>query len=285
MPKEKPFRPAPAVFAAPSPEASLCLHFINEAQLAGWRAIPEYPKSRFDILLIAEDWVQTAGAVPGDQIGVQAKMNFSTDLMRQLREHVTRQRKWNNPDYIVGLVPQVPSTPAAKKKLESLEYLGIGLLSAYTIFNGNQHETTTATVNLEDIKKLGHRHPFPGRIPPPRDDYPFVLPGSVGGQHWSEWKDRAMKFLIEVHLGDGTLMLSDFRKGKLDPRLWLNKGWVTRTGQKLGTQDIYKLNPESRSDRPDLMHPYEFVRQLEERRNEQEESRTCSGRDKTDTGE
>lgn len=266
--KDQPFRPAPAQFAAPSPESSLCLHFIHEALLMGWRCIPEYPKSRFDILLIAEEWVQTKDAKPGMQIGVQAKMNFSKELLDQLRHPLSYQRVWNNPDYIVGLIPQLRLNEASKKKLEMLKMWGVGLFTAYDVFNGNEHETTKRSVNLADMSKVGKKHDFLGRVPPPKPDYPFTLPGSVGGQHWSPWKERAMNFVVDmVRRGDG-MTLSDFHKAKVDPKIWIRKGWITRTGERRGRAELFKFNPESRDDRVDLQHPYEFQRRMQEKAKE-----------------
>lgn len=268
--KDQPFRPAPDAFAAPTPEASLCLHFIHEALLMGWRCIPEYPKSRFDILLIAEDWVSTEGAVPGMQIGVQAKMGFTNPLMKQLEHPLKWERRWNNPDFIVGLVPQVKTSAAAKEKLVTLQLLGIGLFTAYDTFAGNDHADTKASVNLADMSKVGIRHSFLGRVPPPRDDYPFTLPGSVGGQHWSAWKDKAIDFVMAMVIRGESFVLKDFHTHKVDPKIWIRKGWVTLTGERRGKSDLYKLNPESRDDRVDLQHPHEFERRLRKKRHEEE---------------
>ena len=270
MAKDEPFRPAPEVFAAPSPEASLCLHFIHEALLMGWRCIPEYPKSRFDILHIAEKWVSTQGATPGMQIGVQAKMGFTNPLMRQLEHPLRYQRMWNNPDFIVGLVPQVKPTAASKAKLVTLQMLGIGLFTAYDTFAGNDHPDTKRSVNLADLSKAGIRHNFAGRVPPPREDYPFTLPGSVGGQHWSAWKEKAIDFVVAMTIRGEPFILKDFYEHGIDPKVWIRKGWVTRTGERRGRSDLFKLNPESRDDRVDLQHQWEFERRLRKKRHEEE---------------
>lgn len=236
----------------------------------GWRCIPEYPKSRFDILLIAEDWVSTKGATPGMQIGVQAKMAFTLPLMQQLEHPLKRERKWNNPDYIVGLVPQVKASAAAKQKLVTLELLGIGLFTAYDTFAGNDHPDTKVSVNLTDMSKAGIRHDFLGRVPPPRSDYPFTVPGSVGGQHWSPWKEKAIDFVVAMVIRGEPFLLKDFHLHKVDPKIWIRKGWVTLTGERRGRSDLYKLNPESRDDRVDLQHPHEFERRLRKMRHEEE---------------
>lgn len=258
---DKPFKPAMESFAAPSPEASLCLHFIHEALLFGWRCIPEYPRSRFDILLIAEEWVSTKDAVPGIQVGVQAKMGFTKPLMTQLRKHVTTQRKWNNPDFIVGLVPQVLTGQSAKTKLVTLDNLGIGLFTAYDVFNGNEHEGTKSSVNLADMSKFGRRHIYPGRVPPPPPDYPFTVPGSIGGQHWSPWKEKAMNLVVDISKRGGEILLKDFVNHKVDHKRWITKGWIIYAEHR-GRVDIYKLNPLSPRDRVDLQHPWEFKRRL-----------------------
>lgn len=258
----KPFKPPVASYAAPSPEVSLCLHLVDEAQLAGWRVIPEYPNSRFDMLLIAEEWVTTVGAEPGMQIGVQAKMHFNKELMRQLQEPLWRSRRWNNPEYLVGLVPQVPSTTAAKLKAAELERAGIGLFAAYATFCGNEHPDTKVQRNLDDLSRVGRKHSFPGRVPPPRADYPFVLPGAVGGQHWSHWKDKSMAFVVWATVNTD-FKLADIRRFKMDNRVWISQGWIVRTGRRDGHHDIYTLNPESRN-RIDHLHRYEFQRQLQE---------------------
>lgn len=241
----------------------MCLHLINEAQLAGWRAIPEYPKSRFDIFLVAEKWVTTAGAEPGTQVGVQAKMGFNKELVHQLNNHLRRQRRWNNPEYIVGLVPQIPSTAAARQKQAELKVLGIGLFDAYSTFAGNEHPDTKAAENFKDISKFGKKHDFYGRVPVPPEDYPFVLPGNVGGAHWSDWKEKAINFLVAVTARGGELFLSTFAEFGINQTIWIRKGWVTRTGRKVGRKDVYHLNPECLEGRPDIVHPYEFQRRLE----------------------
>lgn len=262
----KPFKPPVASYAAPTPEVSLCLHLVDEAQLAGWRVVPEYPSSRFDLLLIAEEWVTTTGAEPGTQIGVQAKMHFNKELMRQLQEPLRRSRRWNNPEYLVGLVPQVPSTTAAKLKVAELERAGIGLFAAYSTFCGNEHPDTVVQKNLVDLSRVGRRHSFPGRVPPPRADYPFVLPGAPSGQHWSQWKDKAMAFVAWAH-NNPDFYLSRIDDFKMDRRVWIDQGWIVRTGVKVGRRDCYILNPESRN-RIDHLHPYEFQRRLQEYKNE-----------------
>lgn len=258
----KPFKPAVESFWAPSPEVSLCYHFIHEAIYWGWRCIPEYPRSRFDIFMIAEEWVSTKGAAPGMQVGVQAKTGFTNPLMQQLKKHITNQKRWNNPEYIVGLIPQILSGPHAKKKLLTLKQLGIGLFTAYDTFNGNEHEDTAVSVNLADMSKFGQRHIFPGRVIPPRPDYPFTTPGSVGGQHWSPWKEKAMNLVVDISKRGGEIFLKDFVNHKVDHKRWIIKGWVTRTGEHRGKVDVYKLNPESPKDRVDLQHPWEFKRRL-----------------------
>ncbi len=257
-----PFRPAMDVFAAPSPESSLCLHFFHEALLRGWRCIPEYPRSRFDILLIAEEWVSTEGASPGTQIGVQAKMGLNASLMKQLEKPVRYEMRWNNPDYIVGLVPQVRPNSSSKKKLASLDMWGVGLFTAYDVFAGNEHEDTKYSVNLNNMLKAGTRHRFAGRVPPPPPDYPFTLPGSVGGQHWSPWKEKAINIVVKLTHRGGLFTLQDIKDGGIDPKRWIQKGWITLTGEKRGRSYLYKLNPQSKMDRVDLQHPWEFKRRL-----------------------
>lgn len=256
----QPFRPAP--FEAPSPESALCLHFIGEAVLWGWRCIPEYPRSRFDILLIAEPWVATAGAAPGMQIGIQAKMGFTNPLMNQLERPLKYERRWNNPDYVVGLVPQLRLNASSKKKLETLKMWGAGLFTAYDVFAGNDHPDTKESVNLADMSKAGAQQTFLGRIPPPRHDYPFTMPGSVGGQHWSPWKEKAINFMVQMHHRGEGYTLKDFKQAKVDPKVWIHKGWIVATGERRGKVDVYRLNSQSPKDRVDLQHPWEYERRL-----------------------
>lgn len=261
----KPFRPATAVYAAPTPEVSLCLHFVDEATQYGWRCIPEYPNSRFDMLMVAEPWVSTRGAVPGMQVGVQAKMELTEALMKQIEQPLRHLRNWSNPEYLVALIPVLRVSAATRAKLESLSMMGVGLFTAYETFNGNDHETTKEAKNLEDMSKFGSAHQFRGRVLVPPADYPFVLPGSVGGQHWSPWKDKALNLIVNVLSRDGKFLLSDFRQHKVDPKIWINYKWIEKTEEKVGAASIYLLNPQSPRTRVDLQHPHEFKRRMKEK--------------------
>lgn len=262
---EKPFRPATAVYAAPTPEVSLCLRLVDEAIQYGWRCIPEYPKSRFDILLIAEPWVSTEGAVPGMQVGVQAKMELTEVLMKQIEYPLRHLRNWSNPEYLVALIPVLRVSAATRSKVDSLKMMGVGLFTAYDTFNGNEHPTTKESQNLVDMKKFGRPHQFRGQVLAPPADYPFVLPGSVGGQHWSPWKDKALNLIVNVLSRDGKFLLADFREHKVDPRVWLDSGWIEKTEEKVGAASVYKLSSNSPRRRVDLQHPHEFKRRMKEK--------------------
>jgi hypothetical protein len=159
------------------------------------------------------------------------------------------------------LIPELPVSGAAKKKLDTLALWGVGLFTAYDAFNGNDSPNTVLSSNLSDMKKFGRRHDFRGRIPPPPPDYPFVLPGSVGGQHWSEWKDRALNFMLAV---DGKeFPLSEFRKHKVDHKIWVKKKWVLPSGNAAKGRPLYTLNPQADNGRLDATYPHEFARRKE----------------------
>ena len=188
-------------------------------------------------------------------------MSFTKELMNQLRKHFTLQLKWNNPDYIVGLIPELPVSNAAKIKLDTLALWGVGLFTAYDAFNGNESPDTVVSSNLSDTKKFGRQHQFRGRIPPPAKDYPFVLPGSVGGQHWSDWKEKAITFMLAVL--NKEFSLGELRKHKIDPKIWVNRKWVLPTGNTQKGKPLYILNPVADNGRLDATYPYEFARRKE----------------------
>lgn len=262
-PRPKPFHPPPPEYDTGQPESSLCYALVDEALLAGWDFYPEHPQGRFDIVLVAREGCSTLGADPGMQIGVQAKMKLNEDVLQQLSRAVTREKKWNGPDRLVALVPELPRTPKEKEVEGRLFALGIGVFAAYVTFNGNDNTETRRAVNLDTLVRAGSSTPFPGRLPLPEEVPAAIQPGMSSPLVWGKWQQTSMKLLVRASQADVTSVDAD-EMGVTGFKFMLQGRypWLIRVG-KVGRRHTYRLNPEAGPDRLDKKFPDMFAKYME----------------------
>lgn len=251
MPKKSPpkfYKPPPEYLPGCAPEQALCYDFIIEAIEAGWRVYPEYPHSRFDMLLVAEEGCSTKGVEVGTQIGVQAKMSLNPELTGQL-VRATRFTKWSGPDYVVALIPGAPRTPAEKNLEDIIFGLGHGLFYVYSYFESHAHHGNLRRKNLETTIHFGQKRKFSKRIELPELNV-WVEPGVKSPTSLTDWRTKAVKRCMELEgIGDFTRKEFQALKPKMDMKLWITEEWVVKAGQR-GREFLYKINPDS-SNRPD----------------------------------
>ncbi len=243
------YDPPPPHLLECAAEQALCYDFIDEAQLMGWKVFPEYPDSTFDLLLVAEDGCFTEGVKPGTQIGVQAKMHANLDLLRQML-NVSEQRK-RGPDYFVALVPAAPKTDGERTVARALKRMHLGFFYVYEYFDGN-HNRAIKRKNLLTTKHFGSHQKHQEQIVLPEVDT-WTEPGVASPSPVSTWMMRAIKFCMELErLGAADYI--EFGRHKMHVQRWIDANWVIQDGRQ-GRRFLYKLNPGSPGDRPDLRHP------------------------------
>lgn len=274
------YDPLPEHLPGCKPEQALCYDFIIECIEAGWRVYPEYPHSKFDMLLVAEEGCSTKGVEVGTQIGVQAKMKLNPKLMQQMvRSH--GHPTWRGPDYVVALVPAAPRTPAEKGQADILFALGHGLFYVYSHFESHDRDRNLRRRNLETTAFFGVRSNRKRVVLP--EIYVWVEPGVPSPTSVTGWRQNAVKRVMALE-GIGTFTRKEFKamKPKLDMKLWLDEGWVVFTGEKRGREFIYRLaDTEDRPDRADRVgrDVRKELERLHEARARQEEVEQAEARE------
>lgn len=262
--RPKPFYPPPPEYDAGSPESSLCYALIDEAIVAGWDFYPEHPRGRFDILLVAREGCSTALAEPGVQIGVQAKMKLNEELLQQLSRAINKEHRWNGPDRLVALVPEMPRTKKEKEIESRLFALGVGIFAAYVTFQGNDSTETRRAVNLDTLARAGAGMPFPGRLALPKEVPEGIQPGMSSPLVWSDWQQRTMRLIVRAARQEITV--ADVEELGVRGFKFMTNGripWFKHVG-KVGRRFTYVLNPEVARDRLDIKFPDMFRKYKEE---------------------
>jgi hypothetical protein len=260
-PKKRPdfYQPPPPELIDCAPEQALCYDFIEQAIAAGWRVLPEYPNSRFDMLLVAEEGCSTAGVLAGTQVGVQAKMKLNVEVLGQLF-NATRHTHYPGPDYVVALVPGKSRTDSEHTLEEALRKLGYGFFYMYDHFDGHEHpQWNRKHSNLDHMLGFGKHTEFKKRLKMPEVHF-WTEPGIASPSSVSTWKIRAIKFCIELDRIGG-MTYKDFSTHRMTISTWKNAGWVIAAPEKSGRAQLYILNPDSK-ERPDRRHP-ELRKELE----------------------
>jgi len=259
-PKKRPdfYQPPPPELAHCAPEQALCYEFIEQAIAAGWKVIPEYPNSRFDMLLVAEEGCSTSGVASGTQIGVQAKMKLNVEVCGQLLQS-TRHTHYPGPDYVVALVPGKSRTDSERTLEEMIKKLGYGFFYIYDHFDGHDAQWNKKRNNLDHMLGFGERTKFKKQLKLPEVHF-WVEPGIASPSSVSTWKINAVKFCIALDRAGG-MTYKDFAKARMTLKTWRDAGWVVEKNEKSGRAQIYILNPDS-NERPDRRHP-DLRKQLE----------------------
>lgn len=244
------------------PEQALCHDFIEEAQHHGWHVYPEYPESRFDLYLVAEADCTTRGVRPGVQVGVHAKMHANIDLLGQLQTVARRDRYRHRrgPDYIAALVPGRAVTQTEHVVGEAIRLMGLGFFYMFETHEGPNSRYNRKRANLRTLDYFGERqHAVADRLPLPELEW-WTEPGVPSPTPLTAWQLRTLRFIIEFEKAEVFDYL-DFQKNRQNIALWLHSDWVVQAGHRGPRKRvIYKLNPNSPKDRPDLKMPEVFKR-------------------------
>lgn len=200
-------------------EAELCDAFVESAKLSDWQAYPEC--GNWDLLMVRD----------GIQVGIEAKMRCSLEVVTQAMPKRSRYRAVPSPHYVGVLVPF--TSPALNE-----------VCSALKILTFDHSFMEVARMWQEHGAPSGHR---PGDlrldikpeyvIEAPRIELPVVAVQTSGGRpspkRMSKWRVSALRLCILLERR-GDLSSQDFRSEKMDITRWRNGRWITRNG------DVYR---------------------------------------------
>lgn len=214
-------------------ETDLCVAFSDHAKSLGWRVFPE--TSGWDLLLVATDAVQTAGAVSGDQIGVQAKLRDNLEVLDQARP---KRYGDKGPHYHAVLVPLArPEFTSIANDLGILVF--IGAKQKFSYGKGKVVPTPGMGIELAWIpvnKKLYYSesewHP---------EFEIWTPPGVKSPQSITPWKISAVRLCLDA-VERGYVCSSHFRDAKVSMARWVQNKWVIPAG-KINRSVKYELNP------------------------------------------
>lgn len=218
-------------------ENELCRGFAEYAQELGWKVYPE--TSNQDMLLIATDKVEIAGASAGTQIGVQAKMVDNLDVLAQAMPSVEEK----GPHYHAVLVPRAK---------ENFKYLARRL--RIVIFTGMEFTYP----EQQDYRKWRDKtwlKSFRGNLTSlPRAyqlyyDEPlwhpdieiWTPPGVKSPKSLSPWKINSVRLCLHG-LKKGYLTSADFKEFNISMKRWVDSKWIVDTGEKHWRYKKFVLN-------------------------------------------
>jgi hypothetical protein len=213
-------RPGAPSFAS---EAELCASFAAFAKTRGWAVHPE--TSDFDLLLV---WDKDFGhpQVPGDVVGVQAKMRPSLELLAQAKPNWMAA---TGPDFHVLVVPQT-----------SGPFLAVTQALGLSVSTPGHYGW-----NLS----LGKRHHYPKR--PWYPAVPVEMEAGVPSpRSVTKWKMTAVRLCLHG-VQRGYLTAADFGDFGISIRRWVDQGWIQDTGLKEGKLKKYRVAERA----PHTMYP------------------------------
>jgi hypothetical protein len=182
-------------------EADLCAAFNAWAQQQGWTPYPE--TAGFDILLVHGD---------GTQIGVQAKLRFNIDVIRQILEGT--ESVWGShagPDYRAVLTPESGCQSIT-------DALGVQAFSAERFSYGATKQGFSPAIEVKS--SYGGWHYW---NPEKRCELPAYVPdvvaGASGPTQLTKWKVGALHVAAVLELR-GFVTREDFRDAGIDHRRW-----------------------------------------------------------------
>lgn len=225
-------------------ETELCAQLIDVARAAGYQAHPEV--GNWDVLLVCRE--------TGDQVGVQAKLRPSVDVLAQA---LTDERH-PGPEVHAVLVPTA-----------SRAFLSVARTSRVHVFQGVHLGSLDMPTVLARAQRWQHRVRewapeveirFPAGVPSPKRVTP--------------WKMSAVKLCLLAR-SRGYVTRKDLTELKLDPTWWFNPKFgpvltprlVEREGGSEVRRGEYVLHDSSSPMVPDLRWP-EVVDALQRRERE-----------------
>lgn len=196
-------------------ETQLCADFLANLE-DGWVAYPE--TAGFDILLVRK--------ADGFQIGVEAKLQLNAKVLSQALD---RQESYDTrgPDCRAALIPNgrvVEGVPGL------LPHLAVTVIEMRAPWDRGRHGPAYRP-NLPTVKD---RYQYEGRewfelCPTERCTLPEYVPDVVAGDkapiQLTDWKIKAIKIAILLER-DGIITRKHFKALRIDPRLWVDRGWV-----------------------------------------------------------
>lgn len=191
-------------------EADLCAAFLAWLP-KGWTAYPE--TGDFDILLSRDD--------DGFQIGVEAKLRLNPVVVAQVLE---TDFESIGPDCRAVLVPRGKVVAGMEAICEHL---------AVTVIKPGSYGGFVPSLPKDDFWHRGSASSWhelcPLRRVPLPDYVPDVAAGVAGPLKLTRWKIGAIKIAVLCERR-GFVTRKDFRAIGIDPRRWLDGGWLRKGG-------------------------------------------------------
>jgi hypothetical protein len=182
--------------------------WTSYAETAGW-----------DILLVSKN--------DGTQIGIEAKLKLTVEVLNQALGDRWRGEYVSGPDYRAVLVPD----DAVQNGIENLAAkLGVVVLTQRP---PNQYQKDHHfSPNLPHIGPTGWGHEWPNWLPHHREKLPEYVPDVCAGDaaplQLSDWKIQALK--IQAILAERPVLRTDFTALKINMSRW-TQFWLTKTPQ------------------------------------------------------
>lgn len=231
-------------------ENELCEAFAEAMKEKGWRAYPE--TSGFDLLLVATKDVKRRDILPGDQIGIEAKMRANVEVLYQA---VPKPYVNQGPNFHAVLVPA--ASRAFEYIARSLEV--VVFKSMWESWNRSWKKGAFNFPPLLNSYRLYYEEPcwYP-------DADIWVPPGVSSPITISKWKIKAMELCLAAEAKNGEVTSQDFRAHGVAMARWVQCGWIKPTGNKRGRYMLYRLDPNAVNTPPHKRWPeiFEAVRKM-----------------------
>jgi hypothetical protein len=209
-------------------EAALCRAFIEAATANGkWIAYAE--TGGWDIVMVRK--------LDGFQIGIQAKMAFNPEVIKQCLETYWGSGHHQGPDVRAVLVPR----GNGQLHLGTIcEYIGIARIfmngpkrDGYR-YGGNHSYPFDPLLPDDDARSEWRMQEWPQWVTENRirlpDYVPDVAAGSPAPMQLTAWKINAIKIAVTIEKR-GYVTRQDFKHHHIDYRRWLTPGseWLARS--------------------------------------------------------
>jgi len=221
-------------------EAEMFASFQRWATAAGWVCYPE--TAGYDLVLVATAAVTDPGVEPGDTVAIEGKLRPNVEVLGQAAPPRVR-RSWDaarpEPHFSAVLVPKC--TPEFRDVA--------GLLGVSVIVWPDDPLPPSRRSPFQLL--LLDRDPAAGGLPLPEVRVDMVA-GHPSPRPVTRWKLAAVRLCLAA-LADPQhhIRRSDFVHAGVEPRLWLDRGWMERVG---GTKPaVYRLLDAP--GRPDRLYP------------------------------
>lgn len=222
----------------PEREAELCEKFAEAAREQGWIVYPE--TAGWDLVLV---WGRegTEGLATGDQLGIEAKLRPSVEVLAQAHGRGT----WQGPDFRGVLVPD--ASPTFTYIASCLNLHTFDLRSCLDFVPKHGHDR----YGRWRRRRLGLSVDQNRRWKPDRRLWlpPVPLAGAGGApspRQLSKWRVGALRLCLLLR-SRGYLTAEDFRREKISPSRWPACGWLVADG-KIGRLTRYIAGPKPLPD-------------------------------------